>query len=192
MAKESVVRAGRRSNEMERSPTPSRPRRTLAICALALAANAAIAAASLLHPKPLLMWNASGSSPIGLYLITSSNLLRIGDFVAAWPPPPARRLASERNYLPASVPLVKRVAALAGDRICAARSTISINGGAAVVRHVRDPLGRALPWWSGCRRLKDDELFLLSPRMPSAFDGRYFGLTRRAELIGRAKLLWRR
>ena len=34
------------------------------------------------------------------------------------------------------------------------------------------------------------DLFLLSPAVIQAFDGRYFGVTRRAELIGGAKLLW--
>jgi type IV secretory pathway protease TraF len=47
-----------------------------------------------------------------------------------------------------------------------------------------------MPWWSGCRRLERGELFLLSPAGPLAFDGRYFGVTRPLELIGKAHLLW--
>jgi type IV secretory pathway protease TraF len=114
----------------------------------------------------------------------------VGDIVVAWPPPPARRLAAVRGYLPASVPLVKRVAAVAGDRICARRDRIFINGRAAARRWSRDPSGRPLPRWSGCERLARGELFLLSPGTPDAFDGRYFGITRGSELVGTARLLW--
>lgn len=147
--------------------------------------------ASLLHrPHPLLVWNASPSSTVGLYVLSARAAPRVGDMVVAWPPPAARRLAAARGYLPASVPLVKRVAAVAGDRICARRDRIYINGRGAARRWSRDPSRRPLPHWSGCERLARGELFLLSPGTPDAFDGRYFGKTRGTELIGKARLLW--
>jgi conjugative transfer signal peptidase TraF len=143
-------------------------------------------------PRPALLWNASASSPIGLYAVTSPIHLRVGDTVAAWPPPKAQRLAAERRYLPASVPLVKRVAAISGDRVCALGRTVLINGRPMVVRQRRDLSGRRLPWWSGCAVLRAGDLFLLSPHARNAFDGRYFGLTRSNQLIGKARLLWPR
>ena len=110
--------------------------------------------------------------------------------VVAWPPPEARRLAASRGYLPLHVPLVKSVAALAGDRVCAAGARLSVDGRLAAVRRLRDARGRRLPWWSGCRTLGAGDLLLLTPANPDAFDGRYFGPTRRSQLVGRARLVW--
>lgn len=141
-------------------------------------------------PRPLLLWNASPSSPRGLYALSAGGTPKIGDMVAAWPPRSARRTAAARSYLPFDVPLVKRVAAAGGDRVCAKREIISVNGLRIAIRRRRDPSGRAMPWWSGCVRLRHGELFLLSTGVPLAFDGRYFGVTRAPEIVGRARLLW--
>jgi conjugative transfer signal peptidase TraF len=149
------------------------------------------AAASFLWPsRPLLLWNASASSPVGLYSVDWRSRLSAGDMVVAWPPPDARRLAAARDYLPSSVPLVKRIAAVSGARICARGERIYIDGRMAAIRRSHDPEGRRLPWWSGCRILKGGDLLLLSPHSPEAFDGRYFGATHQREVIGRARLLW--
>jgi type IV secretory pathway protease TraF len=85
---------------------------------------------------------------------------------------------------------VKPVAAVAGDRVCAAGNRIFVNGRAAAVRRSHDPSGRTMPRWQGCRRLRQRELFLLSPGVAQAFDGRYFGVTRSEEVVGQARLLW--
>lgn len=159
-------------------------------CFAALTVSAALCATFLWRPRPVLLWNASASSKIGLYLVTSASQARVGDMVVAWAPARARRLAAMRGYLPFNVPLVKRVGAEAGTRICAVGGGIFINGRMTAHRRLRDPSGRTMPWWSGCRLLRPGELFLLTPGMPSAFDGRYFGVTRGDELVGKARLLW--
>jgi conjugative transfer signal peptidase TraF len=158
--------------------------------AAAMLAVLATSASLLWPPRPLLLWNASASSPVGLYSVDWRSSLSVGDMVVAWPPPDARRLAAARHYLPASVPLVKRIAAASGARICARGARIYIDGRMAALRRSHDPEGRRLPWWSGCRLLKGGDLLLLSPHSPAAFDGRYFGPTREREVIGRARLLW--
>jgi type IV secretory pathway protease TraF len=145
------------------------------------------------RPVPRLVWNASASSPIGLYRIGSPARLRAGQMALAWPPAAARALGAERHYLPRNVPLVKRVAAAAGDLVCARGAAITVNGRRVAVRRGADPAGRALPWgWSGCERLRGGDLLLVSPREPLAFDGRYFGISRGGEVLGRARLLWPR
>jgi type IV secretory pathway protease TraF len=108
--------------------------------------------------------------------------------VVARLPEPIRSLAAERRYLPANVPLVKRVAAASGDRLCARGSEIRINGRLVATRLGRDRLGRPMPWWSGCRRLEAGEIFLLMDR-PLSFDGRYFGIIGKSDVVGRAGLL---
>jgi len=143
-------------------------------------------------PPAIFLWNASASAPIGLYEIEHRAMVRRGDTVIAWAPAPARALASARRYLPATVPLVKPVAAIAGDRVCALGRAIMINGRLAAIRRWTDPSGRPMPWWTGCRLLGPGELFLLAAAVPEAFDGRYFGVTAGSLVIGRARLLWRR
>lgn len=158
--------------------------------AVALISGAAAIGSLLCRPRPVLVWNASASSPRGLYAITFSGSARRGEMVVAWAPQWARRIAAERGYLPLAVPLVKPVAAVAGDRVCAAGSRTFVNGRFAAVRRFRDAAGRPMPWWSGCRMLGPGEMFLLSAGVGRAFDGRYFGVTRSGELVGRARLLW--
>lgn len=126
---------------------------------------------------------------MGLYRVHTDEPIRRGDMVVIWIPEPARSLAARRRYLPANVPLVKRVAAVAGDRICAVGSRISINSRRAATRQRSDAGRRPMPWWKGCRRLGGGEYFLLM-ESPLSFDGRYFGVTRRSEMLGRAELLW--
>lgn len=166
-----------------------RRRNRMALAGLMACAAVPLATSALWNPPTLLLWNASASAPIGLYRVHAGDPVRRGDMVVAWTPEPARSLAARRRYLPANVPLVKGVAASAGDRICAAGRRVSINGVRIAIRQKADAAGRPLPWWSGCRRLDRGEYLLLMDRADS-FDGRYFGLTLGQDLVGRAVLLW--
>ena len=141
---------------------------------------------------PKLVWNASASAPIGFYWVEPKTEVEPGDLVLAWLPDDARRLAAERRYLPANVPLVKRVAAMAGDRVCSTGRDISINGNIVTRRLLADREGRSMPRWEGCRILKGSEVFLLMARVPDSFDGRYFGPITTDRIIGRLVPLWTR
>jgi len=141
--------------------------------------------------RPLLVWNASASAPIGLYAVTPPHDLRVRDMVIARLPPAWRSLADSRRYLPAAVPLVKRVAAAPGDTVCAVGQDIFVNGRWVAERRIADGRGRPMPGWTGCVTLRDGAVFLLTEDTAS-FDGRYFGPTQRGELVGRAHLLWAR
>ena len=164
-------------------------RRRLAIAALTGFAVVPLAGSILWRPPLLLIWNASASAPIGLYAVTSPGDVRTGEMVIAWTPEPARTLAAERRYLPSNVPLVKRVGAGGGDRVCAIGDAVWINGRQIVKRQEVDGKGRPMPRWTGCRDLSGQELFLMMDN-PASFDGRYFGVTQREDLVGRAVLLW--
>ena len=143
-------------------------------------------------PLPRLVWNASASAPIGLYAVSPGTAPGRGDMVIAWPPAAARQLAAHRRYLPANVPLVKRVAAVAGDTICGVDRAVTVNGRRVALRRVADAAGRPLPAWQGCIRLTPGVVFLLMTETPDSFDGRYFGPTAARDVIGRATPLWRR
>lgn len=141
---------------------------------------------------PRLVWNPSASAPIGLYAVAPGATPRRGDFVIVRVPATMRALAASRRYIPINVPLVKHVGAVAGDKVCAAGTVVSIDGSVAAIRRARDGAGRPMPWWRGCRRVGPDEVFLLSPDAPASFDGRYFGVSPSADIIGTARLLWAR
>ncbi|EJU14402.1 conjugal transfer protein TraF [Sphingomonas sp. LH128] len=100
--------------------------------------------------------------------------------------------AAARRYLAAHVPLVKRVAAGPGDRVCAQGGKIFRNGVFLAGRLGRDRAGRTMPWWNGCLRLQSGQFLLLMADNPASFDGRYFGITSQQYVIGRARLLWAR
>jgi conjugative transfer signal peptidase TraF len=168
-----------------------RRRRRLGVATIIAIAIAPPLLTLALKPPLLLVWNASASAPIGLYRVHPTGMPGRGDLAIARTPAAVRQLAAERRYLPANVPLVKRVAAAGGDRVCASSRLIRINGRTAAVRRRADGTGRAMPWWRGCRTLARSEIFLLGDG-PDSFDGRYFGITRRRDLIGRAVLLWAR
>jgi type IV secretory pathway protease TraF len=88
------------------------------------------------------------------------------------------------------VPLVKRIAAVAGDTVCARSNVIVINGRRVTARLVADASGRSLPRWSGCRALGRDEIFLLMRNVRTSFDGRYFGPVHTAQIAGHLVPVW--
>lgn len=160
-------------------------------CATAVALMALVMLSPLvISALPRAVWNTTASIPTGLYAIERKDRLKVGERVALLPPPPLQRLLAERGYLPASAVLLKRIAAVGGQRVCRFAHGVTIDGDYVGAARARDRLGRALPSWSGCRTLQPDELFVMSPAAPDSFDGRYFGVLRFADVIGRATPVW--
>lgn len=142
-------------------------------------------------PLPLkLIWNASASVPIGLYTIDPDHLPEVTDLVAVDAPEPLATFLAERGYLPRGVTLMKRVAAVAGQRVCRTGGTISIEGADMAEALDRDRLGRALPSWQGCRPIAVGEIFLVNAQVRDSLDGRYFGPVPTTSIIGRATPLY--
>jgi conjugative transfer signal peptidase TraF len=147
-------------------------------------------ASSLLELRPILVWNATASAPLGLYSITPVTELQAGDLVLVQPDPASAAVYAERGYLPLGVPLLKRVGALGGMRVCEHAGDVTIEG-----RHVANALptdgrGRPMTPWSGCRALNDGEFFALNADVPTSLDGRYFGPSLLSSMIGRAAPIW--
>src|SRR3546814_5211455 len=105
--------------------------------------------------------------------------------VIARVPDPWRMMAAQRRYIPANVPLVKRVVAVAGDEVCALGQEIFVNGKLVVERRIADAKGRPMKWWSGCVRLRGRQLFLFMSDSPASFDGRYLGVTEGGLVVGK-------
>jgi conjugative transfer signal peptidase TraF len=180
---------GRIAGEGLRSQSMSRRRVAGIACVAMLAFGLVMTLPVIIRPR--LVWNATPSAPIGLYTVGPAGPIKRGGMVLADMPEPWRILADGRGYIPIGVPLIKRVAAVAGDRVCALDDRITINGRAAARRHRQDRRGRLLPWWSGCRTVTGGDAFLLMDN-PDSFDGRYFGITPGIMVLGTAALLWAR
>ncbi len=69
------------------------------------------------------------------------------------PPKSIAKLAAERRYLPAGVPLIKRIAAMGGDDVCVFDGAIIINGKIVARQLEADSKGRPMPRWNECRAL---------------------------------------
>lgn len=163
-----------------------------AIPVLGLAGLGLLGFATFGRPAPLVIYNASASAPIGFYYVLPPQPIRRGDLVLAHTPESVRQLAAARHYLPADVPLVKRVAAVAGDTVCAIHRAVTIDGRHVAEQLAADRLGHPLPDWSGCRTLRTGQIFLLMEGVPDSFDGRYFGPIPVRAVIGRLVPLWLR
>lgn len=157
---------------------------------LTLLASCAVASTFAATHDPLLVWNASASVPIGLYSVQSIGKLAVTDLVVARPPEALQGWLAKRHYLAHGVPLIKRVAALPGQRICRNGRAVTVDRIEMAQAQERDHAGRPLPVWSGCLSVAPGQVFLLNWDEPSSLDGRYFGTIPSEKLMGRAVPLW--
>jgi conjugative transfer signal peptidase TraF len=149
-----------------------------------------IVVALMYRPSPKIIYNPSSSAPRGWYMLKAPAELSRGDFALVKLPPPIARFADHRGYLPMTVPLLKRVGAVAGDRVCERRGLVYINGIPVAQSLERDRAGRSLITWSDCRRLEAVELFLLGTSSAASFDSRYYGPVTVKSVLGVAVSLW--
>ena len=167
---------------------PARFRGQIVVLAiLSVVLVAAIAIPTTTH-TPRLVYNASGSAPIGFYHVEIRPPLR-GDIAVVRPSQTLETLLLRRGLLPPGVPLLKRVVAIGGDQVCRSAGIVLVNGEVAAEVLERDLQGRPLPFWEGCFRLFDGQFFLIQPH-PYSFDSRYFGPVGECDVVGIAHPLW--
>ncbi|ACI52534.1 conjugal transfer protein precursor [Gluconacetobacter diazotrophicus PA1 5] len=142
------------------------------------------------HPAPRLIWNATASTPTGLYALRPAGKLHALELVAVRPPEPIASYLADGGFLPRGVPLLKHVMAVAGQTVCREGDAVIVDHVEAGVARDRDHLGRPLPRWSGCRTLIPGEVFLMNPTVPDSLDGRYFGPLPVTSIVARAVPLW--
>jgi conjugative transfer signal peptidase TraF len=140
--------------------------------------------------QPRVIWNASASVPVGLYVTAPADAIAHGDLVLVRPPEALAAFLAERGHIAHGVPLLKHVAALPQQVVCAEGYAITVDGEAMAQRRAADRMGRALPTWHGCHQLETGEVFLLNAAEPDSLDGRYFGPLPRTSMIARLRPIW--
>jgi conjugative transfer signal peptidase TraF len=176
----------------------SRLRARIVVAGFSILGLAALAWASLASPLPRLTYNPSASMAVGWYRIDPTfngadlqhGAVRVGRIVLVRLPIEAAPLAAQRGYLPADVPLLKRVGAVAPQHICMVGRSVRIDDVLVAAALSADRMGRPLPSWQQCRRLVSGEVFLLSTTDPASFDSRYFGPVAASAVIGVAHTVW--
>ena len=149
-----------------------------------------LVAPAFLQPHRMIVWNASASVPVGLYLLETTDGRYVSELVAVVPPEPLATFLAAGNYLPRGVPMLKHVLALPGQTVCRDGLVVTVDKVAVGVALERDRQGRALPVWQGCRVVAEDTLFLMNSRSADSLDGRYFGPLPRSAVTGRAHPVW--
>ncbi|KPH85023.1 S26 family signal peptidase [Komagataeibacter intermedius] len=149
-----------------------------------------VGASMVVHPAPRLIWNETASVPVGLYRLHMNPTPQVGDLVAVRLPEREATLLATRGYLPLAVPLLKPVAAVAGQSVCRTGQRITIDGQFAGDAQSVDHRGRPLPFWQGCHRLDSGQIFVMNTAEPRSLDGRYFGPLPVSTVIGRATPVW--
>ena len=135
-----------------------------------------------LTPRPLLIWNASKSVPIGWYIVEHRQpkfheiaVVKLED----WP----ELYASARGYLPTNVWLLKPVAGFFPAVVCRFGRYVFVDGKLVARAKLFDQQRRLLPRWKGCHTLGFDEVFLVA-RPRNSFDSRYFGEVKLNQVVG--------
>jgi conjugative transfer signal peptidase TraF len=141
-----------------------------------------------------LRFNVSHSFPVGLYLTSAQLSAKLsfvgkspekGDLVMVDPPPlPIFAMAVDRGYIskgytPAGcVPLIKRLAGIAGDRVTIDLAGVEVNGVRLTnsAPLTKDAAGRPLHFYPLQNYiLGPNEVLLMSEYSAASWDARYFG-----------------
>jgi len=173
-----------------RSHARSRLRARIVLAGFAACGLAALAWASFVHPLPRSIYTPSDSVAVGWYRIAPPDAPRVGSIVLTTLPPDAAALAAQRGYLPARVPLRKRVGATAPQHVCVFDALVWTDGVPVAAVRPADRLGRPLPSWQQCRQLRPGEPLPLRSTNPAAFDSRDVGPVSASAVIGIAHPVW--
>jgi conjugative transfer signal peptidase TraF len=161
-----------------------------AVVVFTLMASAVCLLSTAREPGPRIVWNATASSPIGLYAVQRTTKLSVGDLVIVIPPLRVASFLADRGFLPRGVPLIKRILALSGQTVCRYGLMITVDNLNVGVARKYDSLGRPLPNWEGCQTMANTDVFFMNRNQSASLDGRYFGAFPRSSIIGSAIPLW--
>ena len=129
----------------------------------------------------------TGSMPEGWYwMVPVPHQVQRGDIMIFSAPATARALALTHHWMLPNERLMKPVAAVPGDHVCVQDHQIIINHRVIAAQQPDYAPHHALPQWHFCGTIPAGHYLLLSTYAKRSFDGRYFGLVKRAALLARA------
>ena len=140
----------------------------------------AVVGLAIVAPHAGVRWNHTPSMPLGLWLERSSIRAYVtGDIVEVCPALPDRlRVYLAPGDCPTGLePMLKPIAAVAGDLVVVDQTEMTVNGTAIpnTAPLPRDPSGRPLqPYPAGTYEVAPGQVWLIVPRLDS-LDGRYLG-----------------
>ena len=148
-----------------------------------------------------LRFNDTPSMPLGLWRVMEAKApLRRGEIVTFCPPDTTTfRLGMARGYIPAGScpggfePLVKPIAATAGDIVAVSGSGVLVNGQPirGTAQLTQDSAGRPLlPFQTGTYTVAPGQVWLVSGHDPRSFDSRYYGPVPVENVQGVARPVW--
>lgn len=146
-------------------------------------------------------FNITDSYPEGLYLKTN-NALEKGALVILCPEDTdLMRLARQRGYIESGFCpgghgyMIKKIVATGADKVRITKHGVFINGSLLPnsTPKTSDKSGRPLPQVKGGElTLDDNSVLLMSDYSPNSFDGRYFGITAKKQIISTIRPVWTR
>ena len=83
--------------------------------------------------------------PVGFYIVTPIDTLKVGALVTVQPPGALETWLVDNRYVGRETPLLKHIAALPGSEVCRYGTTILIDGSPAAEARELDRLSRPLP-----------------------------------------------
>jgi conjugative transfer signal peptidase TraF len=138
-----------------------------------LIAGSAIVSAR--HLATHFTFNLTTSMPVGLYWLSPMRPPLRGSAVDISPPASVRALIAQRAYLPPGCHLLKRVVAVAGDRVCTDGGLYVVNDQVRGSIATEDVGGRPLPRpFPFCGEVPSGLAFIAG-NGTSSIDSRYFG-----------------
>ena len=142
--------------------------------------------------------NATPSMPLGLWITVPGRAVDRGAIVLACLTGPGAKEGKARGYIGIGScpghrePLVKPIAAVAGDLVTVTRHGISVNGEALphTAQLAKDSAGRLLRGVeAGTYRVAPGTVWLVSGHDPRSYDSRYFGAVPIASIRATARPL---
>lgn len=137
--------------------------------------------------------NLTESLPRGVYKLSNYQSLKVGDIVQFQPKEETLLLIKERGYLPEIANTLLKIVAVTYENeedLKIINNTLYVGKISYGKIVTKDSLGRDIPEIN-IEELKPknkDEYLLLSPHLMS-YDGRYFGLTKKKDILKTAKII---
>lgn len=133
------------------------------------------------------------------FVINTTPSLPRGVYVRTGDPPAVGRIVefrvpdAVRGNLASSIDhIIKTVIAGPGDEVDTRNGQVRVNGSVIAGSTILplDSAGRTVPQWRECRRLAGDEFFVLSTRIPTSLDSRYYGPVRASDVVAVRRFVW--